>query len=150
MVRFSIFRSRSITGANLGMLTFSMAAIGVWFYLALYLQEVKDYSAQKAGIAVLPLNVTVITTATLSSRWISRFGPKPVALIGSLFLGGGLFWLHFMTTTGSYVSVVLGPLALMGLGMGLGMGVVIVALTVGAVSGWPPKTPAWPRASSTR
>jgi EmrB/QacA subfamily drug resistance transporter len=135
LVRFSIFRSRSITGANLAMLTFYMAAIGVWFYLALYLQEVKDYSALKAGIAVLPLNVTIITTATLSSRWISRFGPKPVAAVGSLFLGGGLFWLHFMTVTGSYASVVLGPLIL----MGLGMGVVMVALTVGAVSGVAPE-----------
>jgi EmrB/QacA subfamily drug resistance transporter len=135
LVRFSIFRSRSITGANLAMLTFYMAAIGVWFYLALYLQEVKGYSALKAGIAVLPLNLTLITTATLSSRWISRFGPKPVAAVGSLFLGGGLFWLHFMTVTGSYASVVLGPLIL----MGLGMGVVMVALTVGAVSGVAPE-----------
>jgi EmrB/QacA subfamily drug resistance transporter len=131
LVRFSIFRSRSITGANLAMLTFYMAAIGVWFYLALYLQEVKGYSALKAGVAVLPLNITLATTATLSSRYISRFGPKPVAALGSLLLAGGLFWLHFMTSTGSYVSVVLGPLFLMGLGIGL----VMVALTVGAVSG---------------
>jgi hypothetical protein len=36
-----------------------------------------------------------------------------------------------MTVTGSYASVVLGPLILMGLGLGL----VMVALTVGAVSG---------------
>ncbi len=131
LVRFSIFRSRSITGANLAMLTFYMAAIGVWFYLALYLQEVDHYSALKAGVAVLPLNLTLATTATLSSRWISRFGPKPVAALGALFLSGGLYWLHFMTATGSYVSVVLGPLFLMGFGLGL----VIVGLTVGAVSG---------------
>jgi EmrB/QacA subfamily drug resistance transporter len=131
LVRFSIFRSRSITGANLAMLTFYMAAIGVWFFLALYLQEVKGYSALKAGIAVLPLNLTLATTATLSSKWISRFGPKPVAALGALFMAGGLFWFHFMTVTGSYVSVVLGPLILMGLGIGL----VMVALTVGAVSG---------------
>jgi len=135
LVRFSIFRSRSITGADLAMFAFYMAAIGVWFYLALYLQEVKGHSALKAGILVLPLNVTVIMTATLSSRWISRFGPKPVAAFGSLLLAGGLFWLHFMTVTGSYASVVLGPLILMGLGMGL----VMVALTVGAVSGVAPE-----------
>jgi EmrB/QacA subfamily drug resistance transporter len=131
LVRFSIFRSRSLSGANLAMLTFYMAAIGVWFYLALYLQEVHHYSALKAGVAVLPLNVTLATTATLSSRWISRFGPKPVSALGALFLAGGLFWFHFLTATGSYVSVVLGPLILMGLGIGL----VMVGLTVGAVSG---------------
>ena len=135
LVRFSIFRSRSISGANLAMLTFYMAAIGVWFYLALYLQEVKGYSALKAGILVLPLNVTLVVTATLSSRLISRFGPKPIAALGSLLLAGGLYWLHFMTVTGSYASVVLGPLILMGLGLAL----VMVALTVGAVSGVAPE-----------
>jgi MFS family permease len=112
-----------------------MAAIGVWFYLALYLQEVKGYSALKAGVLVLPLNVTIVLTATLSSKWISRFGPKPVAALGSVLLAGGLYWLHFMTVAGSYASVVLGPLILMGLGIAL----VMVALTVGAVSGVAPE-----------
>ena len=60
-------------------MAFYMAAIGVWFYLALYLQEVDHYSALKAGIAVLPLNITLAIMATLSSKWISRFGPKPVS-----------------------------------------------------------------------
>jgi EmrB/QacA subfamily drug resistance transporter len=131
LVRFSMFRSRSITGANLAMMAFYMAATAVWFYLALYLQEVQHYSALKAGVAVLPLNVTLATTATLSSKWISRFGPKPVSAIGALLTAGGLFWFHFMTATGSYASVVLGPLLLMGPGIGL----VMVGLTVGAVSG---------------
>jgi predicted MFS family arabinose efflux permease len=131
LLRFSIFRSRAITGANLAMMAFYMAAIGVWFYLALYLQEVHHYSALKAGVAVLPLNVTLAITATLSSKWISRFGPKPVAAFGALLMAGGLFWFHLMTATGSYAAVVLGPLLLMGPGIGL----VMVALTVAAVSG---------------
>ena len=131
LVPFAIFRSRSITGANLAMMAFYAAAIAVWFYLALYLQEVHHYSALKAGIAVLPLNVTLAITATLSSKWISRFGPKPVSAFGALLLASGLFWFHFMTATGSYVAVVLGPLLLMGPGLGL----VMVGLTVGAISG---------------
>jgi EmrB/QacA subfamily drug resistance transporter len=131
LVRFSLFRSRSISGANLAMLAFYMAAIGVWFYLALYLQEVHHYSALKAGIAVLPLNATLAVTATLSSKWISRFGPKPVAALGALVMAGGLFWFHFITANGSYAEHLLGPLLLMGPGIGL----VMVGLTVGAVSG---------------
>jgi EmrB/QacA subfamily drug resistance transporter len=131
LVRLSLLRSRSISGANLAMIAFYMAAIGVWFYLALYLQEVRGYSALKAGIAVLPLNLTLVATATLSSKLISRFGPKPVAAVGTILTGSGLFWFHFITVNGSYVSTVLGPLFLMGLGIGL----VMVALTVGAVSG---------------
>jgi len=134
LVRFSLFRSRSILGANLGMLAFGMATFGIWFYLALYLQEVHGYSALKAGVASLPLNVALIATATMSSKLVSRFGPKPVTTIGLVVVTAGLAWFHFITATGSYVSVTLGPIIVMGLGMGLAY----VGLTVGAVSGVAP------------
>jgi EmrB/QacA subfamily drug resistance transporter len=134
LVRFSLFRSRSILGANLGMLAFGMASFGIWFYLALYLQEVHSYSALKAGVASLPLNVALIATATMSSKWVSRFGPKPVTAVGMVIVTGGLAWFHFITPTGSYVGVTLGPIIVMGLGMGLAY----VGLTVGAVSGVAP------------
>jgi EmrB/QacA subfamily drug resistance transporter len=135
LVRFSLFRSRTISGANLVALTFGMAALAVWFYLALYLQEVDGYSALKAGVASLPLNVALITTATLSAKWISRFGPKPVLAAGLAIFTGGMFWFHYITPHGSYASVVLGPTIVMGLGMGLGF----VGVTVAAVTGVDPE-----------
>jgi EmrB/QacA subfamily drug resistance transporter len=135
LVRMSLFRSRTISGANLAMLTYAMSSLAVWFYLALYLQEVDGYSALKAGVASLPLNVSLVATATLSSRWVSRFGPKPVAAVGVAAFAGGLFWFHMITATSSYATSVLGPIIVMGLGMGM----VYVALTVGAVSGVAPE-----------
>jgi EmrB/QacA subfamily drug resistance transporter len=135
LVRFSLFRSRMISGANLVALSFGMAALAVWFYLALYLQEVDGYSALKAGIASLPLNVSLITTATLSAKWISRFGPKPVLTAGLGIFAVGMFWFHYITPHGSYASVVLGPIIVMGLGMGLAF----VGVTVAAVTGVEPE-----------
>ncbi len=134
LVRLSLFRARSISGANLSMLAFAMASLGVWFYLALYLQEVHGYSALKAGTASLPLNVSLATTATLSAKWISRFGPKPVSAFGAVAFAGGMFWFHFITATSTYAASVLGPIIVMGLGMGM----IFVGLTVGAVSGVSP------------
>jgi predicted MFS family arabinose efflux permease len=135
LVRFSLFRERTISGGNLVALTFGMAAIAVWFYLALYLQEVDGYSALKAGVASLPLNVSLITTATLSSKWISRFGPKPVLAAGLAIFAGGMFWFHYITPHGSYLTDVVGPIIVMGLGMGLAF----VGVTVAAVTGVNPK-----------
>jgi EmrB/QacA subfamily drug resistance transporter len=135
LVRLSMFRSRSISGANLAMLAFTMASLGVWFYLALYLQEVHGYSALKAGVASLPLNIAVATSATLSSKWISRFGPKPVSAVGAAAFAGGLFWFYFISATSTYAVSVLGPIIVMGLGMGM----IFVGLTVGAVSGVVPQ-----------
>jgi EmrB/QacA subfamily drug resistance transporter len=135
LVRFSLFRSRSISGANLAMLAFAMASLSVWFYLALYLQEVHGYSALKAGVVSLPLNIALVVTSTLSSKWIGRFGPKPVSAVGGLVFAGGLFWFHFITATSSYATSVLGPIIVIGLGMGM----LYVGLTVGAVSGVAPE-----------
>ncbi len=131
LIRFSLFRARTISGGNLVALTFGMAAIAVWFYLALYLQDVDHYTALKAGVASLPLNFALISMATLSAKWISRFGPKPVLAAGLATFAGGMFWFHYITPYGSYVSGVLGPIIVMGLGMGLAFVGVTVAATTG-------------------
>jgi EmrB/QacA subfamily drug resistance transporter len=135
LIRFSLFRSRTISGANIVALAFGMAALAVWFYLALYLQEVHGYSPLRAGVASLPLNAALITMATLSSKWISRFGPKPVLAAGLGVFAAGMFWFHYITPYGSYASDVLGPIIVMGLGLGLAF----VGVTVAAVTGVDPK-----------
>jgi len=135
LIRFGLFRSRTISGGNLVALTFGAGAIAVWFYLAQYLQQVQHYSALKAGVASLPLNVALMTTATLSSKWITRFGPKPVLAAGLAIFAAGMFWFHYVTATSSYASDVLGPIIV----MGAGLGVSFVGVTVAAVTGVDPK-----------
>jgi EmrB/QacA subfamily drug resistance transporter len=135
LIRFGLFRTRTISGGNLVALTFGAAAIAVWFYLALYLQQVDHYSALKAGVASLPLNVALMTTATLSSKWITRFGPKPVLAGGLVTFAAGMFWFHYITATGSYAADVLGPIIV----MGAGLGVAFVGVTVAAVTGVAPE-----------
>jgi MFS family permease len=135
LIRFGLFRSRTISGGNLVALTFGAGAIAVWFYLALYLQQVEHYSALKAGVASLPLNATLMTTATLSPKWITRFGPKPVLAGGLAVFAAGMFWLHYITATGSYTTDVLGPIIV----IGAGLGVAFVGVTVAAVTGVDPE-----------
>jgi EmrB/QacA subfamily drug resistance transporter len=134
LIRFGLFRSRTISGGNLVALMFGAATIATWFYLALYLQEVHGYSALKAGVASLPINAALVTTATLSSKWITRFGPKPVLAGGLLLFAGGMFWFHFLTANGSYTADVLGPIIM----MGVGLGPAFVGVTVAAVTGVAP------------
>jgi EmrB/QacA subfamily drug resistance transporter len=134
LIRLSIFRSRTITGANLASLTFGMASLAVWFYLALYLQQVHGYSALKAGLASLPLNAAIAVLATLSAKWITKIGPKPVLAAGLLIFGSGMIWFHFITAYGSYATEVLGPIIVMGAGLGMAF----VGMTVAAVTGIDP------------
>jgi predicted MFS family arabinose efflux permease len=135
LIRLGLFRSRTISGGNVVALTFGAAALAVWFYLALYLQQVEHYSALKAGLASLPLNVALITTATLSSKWMTRLGPKPVLAAGLVVFAAGMFWFHYITANGSYAADVLGPAIVMGAGLGMGF----VGVTVAAITGVAPE-----------
>jgi hypothetical protein len=66
LVRFALFRSRSVSGANLVMFLVGAAFFSMWYFLSLYLQNVLGYSTLRAGLAFLPM----------ASR--SSLVPKPV------------------------------------------------------------------------
>src|SRR5580693_1010462 len=55
LVPFGLFRSRSLTGANIVMFLVGAAFFAMWYFLSLYLQNVLGYSALRAGMAFLPM-----------------------------------------------------------------------------------------------
>src|SRR3954462_1793586 len=54
-----IFRSRPLSGANAVVFLFSAAIFGMWFFVSLYLQQVLGYSPIDAGLAFLPMTLTI-------------------------------------------------------------------------------------------
>ena len=65
---FSIFRIRTLTGANVvGILT-GASLFSMFFFISLYMQNVLGYSAIKAGLSYLPLALTIIARPPASPR----------------------------------------------------------------------------------
>jgi EmrB/QacA subfamily drug resistance transporter len=129
------FRLPGVTSANIAaMLQFS-AVIPVFFFLTLYLQEVRGYSALRAGLAFLPLAGGVILIAPSASRLVERFGPAPTLVVGPLVFAGGLVYLSRLPVHGSYVSDVLPGLIMVAAGAGLGFVSIINAATRGVPRG---------------
>ncbi|MCW3064393.1 MAG: drug resistance transporter, EmrB/QacA subfamily [Solirubrobacterales bacterium] len=120
MVDFSFFRSRSFLGANIVafIVTFSMFAM--FFFLALYLQNILGYSPIQAGIRFLPMTVVIIVMGPISGRLADRIGPRPLLVAGLVAIAGTLFWQSHLTAHSSY-SFLLPPFLLMGLALGLVM-----------------------------
>src|SRR5437764_51387 len=85
-----IFRSRPLSGANAIVFLFSAAIFGMWFFVSLYLQQVLGYSPIEAGLAFLPMTLTIIVGSTVPSRLTSRLGPKPLLVAGMAFQTVGL------------------------------------------------------------
>jgi predicted MFS family arabinose efflux permease len=131
LVPFSIFRSRSLTGATVAGVLMGGALIGLFFFATLYLQQVLDYGPLQAGVSFLPLALTIGASAGLASQLATKLGPKPVLVAGLLVQAAGLYWFSHVSANGSFLADVLFPSLVVALGMGLAF----VPLTIAAMSG---------------
>jgi EmrB/QacA subfamily drug resistance transporter len=120
MVDFSFFRSRSFLGANRVAFIVSFAMLAMFFFLALYLQNIKDYSPLQAGVRFLPSTAVIILAGPIAGRMTDRIGSRPLMTIGLVMVSGSLFWQGHLSPDTSY-GFLAGAFVLMGLGMGLVM-----------------------------
>jgi EmrB/QacA subfamily drug resistance transporter len=131
LVPFSIFRLRTLTGANVVGLLTGASLFSMFFFISLYMQQVLGYSAIKAGLSYLPLAVTIIISAGVASQLVTRIGFKPVMATGMMLVGGGLVWFTQVSAGGGFLGDILGPSLLAAVGLGFSF----VPQTIAAVSG---------------
>jgi EmrB/QacA subfamily drug resistance transporter len=135
LVPFSIFRLRTLRGANVIGLLLGMALFAMFYFISLYMQQVMGYEPLKAGLAYLPLAGLIIVSAGGASQLVAKFGFKPVLIAGLVFVAAGLFWFsHVSAPGGTYVGDVLFPSMLAAVGLGLAF----VPVTIAAVTGTKP------------
>src|SRR6202043_903794 len=119
LMPFSIFRLRTLRGANIVSLLIGMSLFSMFFFISLYLQNVLHYSPIKTGISYLPLAVGIILSAGAAPPPLTTFGSKPPLIAGLLLIAGGLLWFSQVPATGgSYAADVLGPSLLAAAGLG--------------------------------
>jgi EmrB/QacA subfamily drug resistance transporter len=131
LVPFRFFRSRTVTGSNAVGLLVGMSLFSMFFFISLYMQQVLGYGPLKAGVAYLPLAVTIMLSAGIASQLVTRVGFKPVLAAGLVFIAAGLLWFSQVSTDGTYVADILGPSLLAAVGLGFSF----VPVTIGAVAG---------------
>jgi EmrB/QacA subfamily drug resistance transporter len=119
LVPFQLFRSRSVSGANAVMLLVGAAFFSMWYFLSLYMQNVLGYSALRAGMSFLPMALTIVIGAQVSSRLLPRTGVRPLLLTGTAIATGGFVWMSTIHAHSAYASHVLGPGASVALALGL-------------------------------
>ncbi len=136
LMPFSIFRLRTLRGANVVGLLIGMSLFSMFYFISLYVQGVLGYSALKAGLAYLPLAVGIIISAGAASALVTRFGVKPILVAGMLLIAAGLIWFSQVHTPGgSFTHDILGPSLLAAVGLGFAF----VPVTIAAVIGTAPQ-----------
>ncbi len=131
LMPFSIFRLRTLTGANAVGLLVGASLFSMFFFITLYMQQVLGYSAIEAGLAYLPLALMIIAASGVAAQLVTRIGFKPVLAIGMGSISVALLWFSQVSVGGSFTTDILGPSLLAAIGLGFGF----VTTTIAAVSG---------------
>ena len=84
MVDFRFFRSRTFAGANIVAFIVSFAMLAMFFFMALYMQNVLGYTPLQAGVRFLPSTMMIMVIAPLAGRLTDRVGPRPLMTFGLL------------------------------------------------------------------
>jgi EmrB/QacA subfamily drug resistance transporter len=135
LVPLRIFSNRSLAASDATMLVVAAALFGVFFFCTLYLQQVLGYSALKTGIAYLPLSLSIIGASGLASRFVDRFGAKPVLCTGLLISTVGFVLLTRVSGHSDYASHVLPAMFVLGSGLGMSFVPITIAATTGVAAG---------------
>ncbi|HET6867812.1 MAG TPA: MFS transporter [Solirubrobacteraceae bacterium] len=112
----SIFRLRSLAGANVAGLLVGGSFFAFFFVGTLYMQQVLHYSALQSGVAWLATSITSVALAGLSQYLVTRVGPKIVMAIGMTLIGAGVLWATQVPVHGRYLANLFGPLLVAGAG----------------------------------
>ncbi|WP_194824221.1 DHA2 family efflux MFS transporter permease subunit [Nocardia sp. XZ_19_231] len=126
-----IFRSRTVSGANVVQMLTLAAMFAFQIIVALYLQKVLGYNALQTGLAMLPAAVAIGGVSLFASaRLITRFGERTVLIAGLVLLLAGMSWLTRLPVDAGYLTDVLPVMVAVS-----GGGLVLPALTALGMSG---------------
>jgi EmrB/QacA subfamily drug resistance transporter len=132
MLDLGLFTDNTVRGAALAQVGTSVAMAGVMFGLILHFQYAYGWSPVRAGLANLPLIVTMIVATPLSEWLAKRFGHRIACLVGAALLASSLAALSWGVDHG-YMAIAT-AMVVMTVGLRTVMTISAIAL-VGAMPG---------------
>ncbi len=140
MIDLAIFRDRAFSGGVAAQVLWGLGVNGVFFFTALFLQQGLDFTPTKAGLAFVPMALSLILTTPLTYVLVRVFGVHRTSAGGLLTVTAGLLLLARVGEGGDFVNLLPGLIAI---GAGSAVTVPLTASTLdrspdgssGAVSG---------------
>ncbi len=117
-IDMTLFKNRHFSAGVVVIATTFFALMGSTFYLAYFMQAVRDYTPLAAGCALVAMALPVMVMSGLSAKLSHRFGPKLVAGTGMTLFALAMAS-YFFSTQHMDQWVIELQLVVMGLGMGL-------------------------------
>jgi EmrB/QacA subfamily drug resistance transporter len=133
LLPLSIFRLRTLTGANVVGFLLGASLFSMFFLLALYMQSSAglDYTPLRSGIAYLLVAISIIVSAGISQVVVTKVGVPKVMGFGLLLLTAGLLCFTQVSPHGSYLTDLAPGFLLAGFGLGFSF----IPVTIAALEG---------------
>src|SRR5438874_5763307 len=135
LMPLSIFRIRTLAGANVVGLLLGASIFADFFLLTLYVQNVLHFSALKTGITFLATAGTTVVVAALAQWLTTKIGARIVMAVGIALNTSGLIWYTQISPHGTYVHDLLGGYLLCGFGLAL----TFIPVSIAALAGVGPR-----------
>jgi EmrB/QacA subfamily drug resistance transporter len=134
LIPLDVFKMPALRAANLIVALLFAGMFGMWYFVSLYLQEVKGEDALVAGISFLPMTLLIFAGSATAPKLVARFGVRTTLTIGMSLATLGFLVLATVEASSAYEVAILpgGMLAALGAGWSL------VPATIVAVKGVPP------------
>jgi EmrB/QacA subfamily drug resistance transporter len=131
LMPLTIFRLKTLAGANAVGLLLGGSFFGFIFIGTLYMQQVLGYSALQTGIAWLAASLTSVAFAGLSQMLVTRGSAKLVMAFGMALIGGGVLWATQVPVHGHFWTSLAGPFLVTGLGTAFAF----IPVSIGGLAG---------------
>src|SRR5881275_288527 len=130
LMPFRIFRIRSLLAANVVGFLLGAVIFANFLVLTLYVQQVLGWSALKTGVTFLATAGTTVIWAGVAQALTTRFGPRPIIVIGLLVLAGSMVPYTRLPLRGHFWPDLLPPY----LTFALGLAFAFVPVTIAALA----------------
>jgi EmrB/QacA subfamily drug resistance transporter len=121
--------------ANVAAFCTYFATFAIFFFTALYLEEVVGDSGYKIALIFLPMTALMIATAVAAGRWTTSVGPRWSIFVGCVLFSAGLLLSNLSLSPHPDYWALVTSLGL----TGIGIGATVVPITSSALTAVPPE-----------
>ena len=114
-----LFASRLRASAYLDMALIAGTMFGMFFFLTQFLQGTLGYDPIETGVAFLPLTIGIFTVSNVLPRILPQVGTQRALIIGGILALSGLLWLTNLSADSGYLTGLLVPMVLLGVGVAM-------------------------------
>jgi EmrB/QacA subfamily drug resistance transporter len=135
VLKLEFMRNPTFAAANVVAFAANLSVFSVFFFTALYLQLISNFTGNQIALVFTSLAVTMIASGLVAGRWTARVGPRVPMVVGCVLAGVGLLLVDGQLTATTSIGELAWPLAI----AGVGFGIAFVTMTASVLGIVPPQ-----------